>query len=137
MSEEPFTITICYIILNTCKSVRRHVFVIVYLRQKTSSDKIRKKKLHWSGLVKILKYWPVNIRKYWPVALTKTNRENKNIKYNITIEIQNSLLSCIHVQTINMSACIVWSHNSACIIEEFAVCVGPYGYNIIVKKSMK
>ena len=33
--------TICYIILNTCKSVRRHVFVIVYLRQKTSSDKIR------------------------------------------------------------------------------------------------
>jgi hypothetical protein len=27
-----------YIILNTCKSVRRHGFVIVYLRQKTSSD---------------------------------------------------------------------------------------------------
>ena len=39
------TITICYIILNTCKSVRRHVFFIVYLRQKTSSDKIRKKTL--------------------------------------------------------------------------------------------
>jgi hypothetical protein len=29
-----------------CKSVRRHVFVIVYLRQKTSSDKIRKKTLY-------------------------------------------------------------------------------------------
>jgi hypothetical protein len=44
---------------------RRHVFDIVYLRQKTSLDKIRKKTL------------------YWPAALTKTNRENKNVKYNI------------------------------------------------------
>ena len=51
--------TICYIILNTCKSVRRHVLVIVYLRQKTSSDKIRNKTLYWSG--------PVNMQKYWPV----------------------------------------------------------------------
>ena len=47
--------TICCIILNTCKSVRRHVFVIVYLRQKSSSDKIRKKTLYWSG--------PVNIKR--------------------------------------------------------------------------
>ena len=39
--------------------VRRHVFVIVYLRQKTSSDKIRNKTLYWSG--------PVNMQKYWPV----------------------------------------------------------------------
>ena len=62
---------------------RWHVFVIVYLRQKTSSDKIRKKTLYWSGPVHILKYWPVNIRKYWPAALTKTNREDKNVKYNI------------------------------------------------------
>jgi hypothetical protein len=30
----------------TSKSVRRHVFVIVYLRQNTSSDKIRKKTLY-------------------------------------------------------------------------------------------
>jgi len=37
------------------------VFVIVYLRQKTSSDKIRKKTLYWSGPVNMLKYWPVNI----------------------------------------------------------------------------
>jgi len=39
-----------YIILwvtDTYKSVRRHVFVIVYLRQKTSTDKIRKKTLYW------------------------------------------------------------------------------------------
>ena len=50
-------------------------FFIVYLRQRTSSDKIRKKTLYWSG--------PVNILKYWPAALTKTNRENKNVKYNI------------------------------------------------------
>ena len=63
----------------TCKSVRRHVFVIVYLRQKTSSDKIRKKTLYYI----ILKYWPVNILNYWPVALTKTNRENINVKHNI------------------------------------------------------
>jgi hypothetical protein len=48
--------TICYIILNACKSVRRHVFVIVYLRQKTNSDKIRKKTLYWSGPIHILKY---------------------------------------------------------------------------------
>ena len=46
--------TICYIILNTCKSVRRHVFVIVYLRQKTSWDKIRKKTLYWSDPVNII-----------------------------------------------------------------------------------
>jgi hypothetical protein len=69
--------TICYIILNTCISVRRHVFVIVYLRQKTSSDKIVKKTLYWSG--------PVNILIYWPAVITKTNRENKNVKYNICI----------------------------------------------------
>ena len=96
--------TICYIILNmlycfimcrikikfsylisylTCKSVRRHVFVIVYLRQKTSSAKIRKKTLYWSGPVHLLNYWPVNIRKYWAASQTKTNRENKNLKYNI------------------------------------------------------
>ena len=31
-------------------------FVIAYLRQKTSSDKIRKKTLYWSGPVNILKY---------------------------------------------------------------------------------
>jgi hypothetical protein len=31
----------------------------------------------------VLKYWPVNIRKYWPAVLTKTNREHKNVKYNI------------------------------------------------------
>jgi hypothetical protein len=55
----------------------RHVFVIVYLRQKTNSDKIRKKTLYWSG--------PVNILKYWPTALTNTNRENKTVKYNITV----------------------------------------------------
>ena len=58
-------------------------FVILYLRQKTSSDKIRKKTLYWSGPVHILKYWPVNIRKYWAASQTKTNRENKNVKYNI------------------------------------------------------
>jgi len=52
-------------------------FVIVYLRQKTSSDKIRRKTLYWSC--------PVNILKYWPAVLTKTNRENKNVKYNISI----------------------------------------------------
>jgi hypothetical protein len=39
-------------------------FVIVYLRSKTSSDKIRKKTLYWR-------------------SLTKTNRENINVKYNI------------------------------------------------------
>jgi hypothetical protein len=38
--------TICYIILNKCKFVRRHVFVIVYLRQKTSLGKIWKKTLY-------------------------------------------------------------------------------------------
>jgi hypothetical protein len=38
--------TVCYIILNKCKSVRRHVFVIVYLRQKTSLGKIWKKTLY-------------------------------------------------------------------------------------------
>jgi len=42
-----------------------------------------KKTLYWSGPVHIPKYWPVNIQKYWPAALTKTNRENKNVKYNI------------------------------------------------------
>ena len=52
-------------------------------KTKTSSDKIRKKTLYWSGPVHILKYWPVNIRKYWPAALTKTNREDKNVNYNI------------------------------------------------------
>ena len=26
---------------------------------------------------------PVHITLYWPAALTKTNRENKNVKYNI------------------------------------------------------
>jgi hypothetical protein len=50
-------------------------FFIVYLRQKTSSDKIRNKTLYWSG--------PVNIVNYWRTALTKTNRENKNVMYNI------------------------------------------------------
>ena len=50
---------------------------------KTSSDKIRKKALYWSGPVNILKYWPVSMLKYWPPALAKTNRENKNVKYNI------------------------------------------------------
>jgi hypothetical protein len=39
--------------------------LIVYLRQKTSSDKIRKKTSYWSG--------PVNILKYWPAGLTNTN----------------------------------------------------------------
>ena len=73
----PNTKILIYIILNTCKSVRWHLFVIVYLRRKTSSDKIRKKTLYWSG--------PVNILKYWPAALTKTNRENKNVKYNIVL----------------------------------------------------
>jgi hypothetical protein len=56
------------IFVYTCKSVRRHVFVIVYPRQKTSSDKIRKKTSYWSGPVHILKYWPCNIRKYWPAS---------------------------------------------------------------------
>jgi hypothetical protein len=28
---------------------------------------------------------PVHITLYWPAALTKTNRENKNVKYNIWI----------------------------------------------------
>ena len=28
---------------------------------------------------------PVHITLYWPAALTKTNRENKNVKYNIGI----------------------------------------------------
>ena len=69
--------TIFYIILNTCKSVRWHVFVIVYLRHKKSSDKIWKKTLYWSA--------PVHILKYWPAALTKTNMENKNVKYNISV----------------------------------------------------
>ena len=47
--------TICYIILNeTCKSVRRHVFVIVYLKPKMSSDKIRKKTLYWLDPVNII-----------------------------------------------------------------------------------
>ena len=32
--------------IHECKSVRRHGFVIVYLRQKTSSDKIRKNTLY-------------------------------------------------------------------------------------------
>jgi hypothetical protein len=32
--------------------------------------------------VHILKYWPINIRKYWATSQTKTNRENKNVKYN-------------------------------------------------------
>ena len=32
---------------------RRHVFVIVYLRQKTSSDKFQKKTLYWSGPVHV------------------------------------------------------------------------------------
>jgi hypothetical protein len=27
----------------------------------------------------------VHITLYWPTALTKTNRENKNIKYNIIV----------------------------------------------------
>jgi hypothetical protein len=27
---------------------------------------------------------PVHVTLYWPAALTKTNRENKNVKYNIT-----------------------------------------------------
>jgi hypothetical protein len=67
--------TICYIILKTCQSVRRHVFGIVNLRRKTNSDKIRKKTIYWLD--------PVNILKYWPAVLTKTNRENKNVKYNI------------------------------------------------------
>jgi hypothetical protein len=35
--------------------------------------------------VNILKYWPVNILKYSPAALTKTNKENKNVKYNILV----------------------------------------------------
>ena len=73
-----------YLLYYTCKSVKRHDFVIVYLRQKTSSDKIRKKTLYWSGPVHILKYWPVNIRIYWAASQTKTNRENKNVKYNIS-----------------------------------------------------
>jgi hypothetical protein len=51
---------ICYIILNTCKFVRRHIFVTVYLRPKTSSDKIRKKTLYWPGPVKILLYGPAH-----------------------------------------------------------------------------
>jgi hypothetical protein len=84
--------TICYIILNTCKSVRRHVSVIVYLRQKTSSDKIRKKTLYWSG--------QVNILKYWPAALTKTNRKNKTIKYNITIYYSNQI-TFVQMENIN------------------------------------
>jgi hypothetical protein len=54
-------------------------FVIVYLRRKTSSEKTRKKTLYWSGAV--------NILKYWPAALTKTHRENKNVKYNWPVNI--------------------------------------------------
>jgi hypothetical protein len=38
---------------------------------------------------------------YWPAALTKTNRENKNVKYNIYIYIQVSVrditLECLQI----------------------------------------
>ena len=47
--------TICYIILNTCKSVRQYVFCYCISKtKKTSSDKIRKKTLHWPGPVNII-----------------------------------------------------------------------------------
>ena len=36
-------------------------------------------------LSKIIIQVPVHITLYWPAALTKTNRENKNVKYNIYI----------------------------------------------------
>ena len=50
-------------------------FVIVYLRPKTSSDKIRKNNIRWTG--------PGLYIVIWPGSLTKTNRENINVKYNI------------------------------------------------------
>jgi hypothetical protein len=34
---------------------------------------------------KLLSPFPVHITLYWPAALTKTNRENKNVKYNIFV----------------------------------------------------
>ena len=49
-----------YLLYYTCKSVKRHDFVIVYLRQKTSSDKIRKKTLYWSGPVNIIQLLTFN-----------------------------------------------------------------------------
>jgi Uma2 family endonuclease len=70
-------------ILNTSKSVRRYVFVIVYLRQKTNSDKIRKKTLYWSGPVHILKYWLVNVRKYWAMSSGYILQYHQVIYYNV------------------------------------------------------
>ena len=51
-------------------------FLLLYIYdQQNEFDKIRKKTIYWLD--------PVNILKYWPAVLTKSNRENKNVKNNI------------------------------------------------------
>ena len=62
------------------------MFLLWYIQdKKTNSDKIRMKTLYLLCPVHILKYWPVHIRKYWLAALPKTNKGNKNVKYNIVV----------------------------------------------------
>jgi hypothetical protein len=61
---------------------------------------------------------PVHITLYWPAALTKTNRENKNVKYNIykyiNIKIECRILTIIKtiirymVISISLTTCHKW-----------------------------
>ena len=65
-----------------------------YCISKTKNEfgQIRKKTLYWSG--------PVNVLKYWPSTLTKTNRENKNVKYNTCIYIYTYVCVCVLIVSI-------------------------------------
>ena len=65
--------TICYIILNTCKSVRQHVFC--YCISKT------KKWVRTKSERKHCINQPSQYSVFWTGLLTKTNRENINLRY--------------------------------------------------------
>ena len=64
------------LILNTCKSVRRHVFCYCISKDKNEFGQNQKKNITLTG--------PGQHTVILTCSLTKTNRENIKVKYNIT-----------------------------------------------------
>ena len=64
---------------------RPHAFVIVYLRQKTSSEKIRKKTLYWSGPVNIIQLLHLNEIKMRFNGAEYNNIERGEAEFNIVL----------------------------------------------------
>ena len=67
--------TICYIIRNTYKSVRRHVFIYCISKTKNEFGQNPEENIILTG--------SGQDTAIWTGSLTKTNRENINVKYNI------------------------------------------------------